>query len=194
MARSISLPAERLRIASDIPAVCIRHGLSGGAIQRRRITFVSKTPVWVYPICVIAIVVGIVIAFILRVSIASPSWPACDSCRKIRMTNLAAMSGSLLIWIPLSWFAASVAEAKLLAILAFVLMPFAALCFAIAGSWSSILKAHVARDGTTVTFDNPHHAFVSELTPHSPVPAIHEDVSPEVTSKPSLEDYSYFGG
>ena len=193
MARPISLPSERVRLSSGLPDICVRHGLSGGAIRRQRITLVSKTPVWVFPIYVVAIVVGLFIAFVLRVSVVSPSWPACDSCRKYRMRALAAMAGCLVCWIPLAWFAASVADSTMLALLTLLLMPVAGLCFAIAGSWSVILKADVSRDGAEVTFDRPHRTFAKALTTPARDPTPPSDPIPVASPIAATQDYSFFG-
>lgn len=192
MARPLSLPAERVRLGQDLPDVCVRHGITGGPIRRQRVTFTTRTPTWVYPIYVVAIVIGIIVAFVLRESVTCTSWPVCQACLRYRMRCQLAMAGCLLAWVPLTWITATTVHATTLALLTFFLMPVAALCFAIAGSWSSTLKGHLSGDQNVVRFDGAHRAFIHEVAePSPPAAAV---VEPAVEqSMPATESYTFFG-
>jgi len=193
MARPLSLPKERVRLGTDLPGVCVRHGVDGGELRRQRVTFTSATPWWLYPIYLVCVPLGLIVAFVVRKTIIAATWAVCDSCRKLRQRCLSAMAGCLLIWIPLSAIAGSIAGSRTLALLTFLLMPLASLCFAVAGSWSSISKAYVSSDGKNLRVTDAHPAFVASWK-SVPQPEV-TSTSPreEVPSDQPQTDYSFFG-
>lgn len=196
MARALHLPAVQVRLGVDLPDVCAQHGLRGGRVSWRVVTFVSKTPGWLFVVYVVSIVIGILVSFVIRSSITSASWPVCETCLRTRRRCRRAMWACATSWLPLSWFTIAFTGSGWLALLTLLVMPLAALCFGLAGSWSSVTKAWVSQDAQTLTLEGTDPVFLAEWSLNAGAAAAGSPAHAAVVrgAEPATSDgFTFFG-
>ncbi len=167
--QGIYLPAQMVTTGWGIPPVCVRDGRPAAA--PRRITFVSRTPYWVYLTVFVGVLIMVAVLLITQKRIKAPAWPVCADCLRVRRQRLTAM-WSLLVGAPvLAGLAAAVIgstpgqEPVIAGVLLLGLLggPLAAAIVGARGSWSELFNASVDPTGASVNFRQPAPAFVHSL-------------------------------
>jgi hypothetical protein len=142
--------------AGFAPASCVAHRRTGSTVT---VSFVSRTPWWVYLTFFAGVIVFLILALVLRKTVVAPAWPICDECRRDRRKHLVLAWAALALWIPAMWAAGAVGfdvlpegVDLLVFVLAFLLPLMAALVLAARASYATQLKGVVSADGLVVTF------------------------------------------
>ena len=78
--QTINVPAGWVA-AGTLPPCCARHGKPATHWQKR--SFHTKTPLWVFALLIIAALVALIVALVLRRTVEG-RLPACDDCRRDR--------------------------------------------------------------------------------------------------------------
>jgi len=137
------------------PAACVPHQRAGGATA---VKFVSKTPPWVYLTLFVGLIWPVIIAAILRKTVAAPAWPVCDRCTSERRRNLTWMWLSIATWVPgfllFSILPSSTPEALTWVLIGVVALGplIAAVWFSERASLSRAVRGEVSPDGFSVSF------------------------------------------
>jgi Protein of unknown function (DUF2510) len=161
----VYLPAPMIEWG-DLPCVCVRHGRP--AVQMPTAKVYSRSPIWVYPIMLLTLLAGLIVALAIRVTVAG-MWPACEKCvanhRRNRLSMWACIVAvpsliALGIWL----------DSGFLAIVGFLLAPLGAMVFGSFSSWTQVTKASVNRQSHAVHVRRPAIGFVAALPTHSRVP------------------------
>lgn len=176
--QGIYLPAQMVTSGWGVPPLCVRDGRP--AVARRRITFVSRTPAWVYLTLLVGWLVTLILLLMLQKRVKAPGWPVCADCMSQRRQRLTVMwlllvGGPVLAVVLAGVLGSSpgndgsVASVLLVGCLG---APIGAAVVGSTGSWSEMFKAAVDPTGASVNFREPAPAFVRSLPGMStPAPA-----------------------
>lgn len=137
------------------PERCVAHHRTGAPTS---VQFISRTPVWVWVTIVLGLIVPLLIALVIRKTVTSPAWPACELCVSERRANRRWMWVSIASWVPgfvlLASLPSSLPDAiSIGVILLVVLGPLvAAVWFNDRASLGRQIRGVVSSDGLTVSF------------------------------------------
>ena len=157
---SIRIPAAPLSAGVPLPAVCVRHGEP--TVVTRPMTFLSKTPTWVWLFIFFTILVPIVLTLVLRKRVKAAAIPVCDQCLADRSLRLRMMTAALVataVLIPAALVIPNSALLAVVGVLAFIVAPFAALLAGTQTRWGFLMGAQVEQDGLWVQIKSPAPAF-----------------------------------
>jgi hypothetical protein len=96
-ASDLVLPAEMVRTAAGLPAVCTRHGEP--AARRTRTTFQSSPPPWAFILLVVGVLPFLIVTTAMRKQLVCAAWPFCARCvssiRTLRWVSLGLILGAV---------------------------------------------------------------------------------------------------
>jgi hypothetical protein len=141
-----------------LPHVCARHGLA--ARQMKQAPVYSRTPMWVIPLALISLFVGLLIALALRQTVWGP-WPVCDRCLARRSMFRNAMWACLAAAV-LS-IVGAIAVPSIWLLVATVALLVAAVTFHSSGDWYRVTSASLDRHRDWVRVKSPAPAFAAAV-------------------------------
>jgi hypothetical protein len=160
------------------PERCVPHGRSGSPVQ---VSFVSKTPLWVYLTLFAALILPVIIALVIRKTVTAQAWPVCQQCRNERRQNLIWMWVSIGAWVPGFIFLTILPPGVMTLVFFFLILLgplFVAVWFSGRANLGREIGGEVSADGVIVSF--PDRVFPRPVAPAA------RSVSPE-------DPAAYFG-
>lgn len=148
-----------------LPFVCVRHGRRASRLQPAA-TY-SRTPLWVIPLVLVSLLLGLVLALALRVTVFG-GWPVCDQCEEIRARRRQAMWAGWAIAALVLVAAISAGSGFLLLLEIPVLI--AVLVLHELADWRRVTSATVDRGTRAVHVKAPSRGFVAALPAAPPSP------------------------
>jgi hypothetical protein len=168
----VYLPAGLVLNPAFLPNVCARHGRQ--AVKNKKITFVSRAPVWILLLVFVAVLIAIILALALQKRIKAPAWRLCDECIRVRRTKLTA-GWSLAVAAPIAFVLLNALSPfssdgwDLLLLLAGTCAVIVGVVLLVSSPYAQLFAADVVSDGTHLRLRKAHPAFVAALPP-PPVP------------------------
>jgi len=165
----IYLPAHMVTSGWGIPPLCVRDGRPAPA--GRRITFVSKTPAWVYVFILLGLGIALLVMLVVRKRIKAPAWPVCADCLRLRRRRIMAcwlllVGGPVLAAVLANMVGSGDGKDVafgLILLLGFACCPLAGIVVGSQASLAWMFKASVDPTGASVNFREPALAFVQAL-------------------------------
>ncbi len=141
-----------------LPPVCTKHGRRASRMSNT--TIYSRTPLWVIPIIVLSMLVGLIVALAIRKTVTG-IWPFCPECERNRRSRVTGM------WIALVTALAAVALGVAAHVPGLLLLALVAAVvsagYGCLSSWTNQTCAEVDRTSVTVHVRKPSAAFVASL-------------------------------
>ena len=169
VAGPVFLPIGLVAAPTAVPGCCVRHG--DPAVVRKRVTFISRPPLWVYLTLVTGFLITLIIVLVLRKQALAPAWPFCERCRRERSTRFLTGWGILLGYFTLFALVVRFVEldpdgmSTIVMLLGIVVSILLALVLISRGTWTALAGGVVRPDGNSVLFRTPAPAFVAALPP-----------------------------
>jgi hypothetical protein len=151
------LPAQMVEWGA-LPRVCVKHGRR--AVAAPTVSNYSKTPLWVLPLLIFGLLVGLIVALALRVTVTGP-WPMCAECQSKR-ARFVLWLRICLVTVPVSIALAILLHSPALMLICLA-AALGALVFFSMSSWAEFTKASVDRSTHTVRIKRPARGFVAAL-------------------------------
>jgi hypothetical protein len=158
MGADVFLPAGMVEWG-HLPCVCVKHGRI--AVQMPATKVYSKTPIWVIPLIIFGLLIGLIVALAMRVTVTG-MWPVCGECVASRKRRLNAM------WVCLAAIPSMIAlgawlHAPGLLLIGLMAAPLGAIIFGASSSWTGLTKATVDPQSHAVRIRRPARGFVAAL-------------------------------
>jgi hypothetical protein len=173
MPTPIYLPAGMVLTPGALPDLCPRHGRL--AARQRKVTFVSRPPLWVYLFLLGGVLPMLIAYMVVRKTLSPPVWSFCDVCLARRRSLLIAMGVCLV-----AMATSLVSQSGPFIVITWAIGIVALLVLGAARGWVTIAAADVTRDGQALIVRKPDPGYVH----HLPQPAPPGTLAPRPPSAP----------
>jgi hypothetical protein len=160
----IALPPGLVSEPAALPRCCTRHGAP--AALTRRITFVSRPPLYAFLALALGLLPGLIVISLLQKRCHAPAWPYCDRClRDRRRATWRTWAATTVVVAPGIVGPIMSGELQLLGLL----IPLGLLALAIGiplaspGNWLTLAGGRVERRSGWVQFPRAHADFAGAL-------------------------------
>ena len=179
MAVEVRIPAQFVATGRGLPTVCTRHGEP--AVERRRVTFISRNPGWSYVLLLAGVIVFVIVASAIRKTVVAAAWPFCARCTEERKRGLSIGLGVMAAGVvAIALIAVLPDDTGVLAVFLGALLLLIGYIVAARGGWTMRANGHVADRGQTVQFDRAHEAFAAQAAAAQQAAAQYAATPPQI--------------